>query len=468
MDEARLEPPRVPNARCRAACRAAKGIDLQFEEAENGCKKIASKARSVMVKKVQVVYYLTRNGVLEHPHFLEVSHCADNPLCLHHVLEKLAVLRGRAMPSRYSWSCKRSYKNGYVWNDLSENDVIWSSTQAAECVLKGSELLITGPGLAQERAVLPQLQSSYENPKHDRMSVRHQMKLNQTSHDQSDEEPEEEDENESKECNESEKTTSCTGSITTPSSGCSQGASITDELNSGQNSHSPPGTISSDDNLTHSVSLQVPKDHQQGKPYSSKKFEHGDSSPIVPFNRNKNSSTTSSFLLQLIACGGGSVVSTKSRKPISMPCLKQQLSHPHRGLSYTKYSSEDDDHMIIKYMSENPRFGNLQSEEKEFFSGSIVEVMNSKKSDDNGEAVVSEPVLKKSSSYNEGRSSKARLGSETATAEEAGNTKAESTATARGQKGKKEKLAVKVKCIPRKKHHTHNSSSRQDIAKQQK
>lgn len=34
----------------------------------------------------------------------------------------------------------RSYKNGYVWNDLAENDVIYPA-EGFEYVLKGSELV---------------------------------------------------------------------------------------------------------------------------------------------------------------------------------------------------------------------------------------------------------------------------------------------------------------------------------------
>lgn len=34
----------------------------------------------------------------------------------------------------------RSYKNGYVWNDLAENDIIYPA-EGAEYVLKGSELI---------------------------------------------------------------------------------------------------------------------------------------------------------------------------------------------------------------------------------------------------------------------------------------------------------------------------------------
>ncbi|MCI34924.1 protein UPSTREAM OF FLC-like, partial [Trifolium medium] len=57
-------------------------------------------------------------------------------------------------------------------------------------------------------------------------------------------------------------------------------------------------------------------------------------------------------------------------------------------------------------VSENPRLlGNLQSEEKEYFSGSIVESMKA-----NRVAFQTEPVLKKSNSYNEERRS--RLGME--------------------------------------------------------
>ena len=52
---------------------------------------------------------------------------------------------------------------------------------------------------------------------------------------------------------------------------------------------------------------------------------------------------------------------------------------------------------MIKFMSENPRFGNLQAEEKEYFSGSLVE---SRKENRVHSEVV---VFKKSNSYNEER-----------------------------------------------------------------
>ncbi|KAB2073741.1 hypothetical protein ES319_A07G105000v1 [Gossypium barbadense] len=91
-------------------------------------------------KKVSVVYYLSRNGQLEHPHFMEVPLSSHHGLYLKDVINRLNLLRGKGMASLYSWSCKRSYKNGFVWHDLAENDFIYPS-HGQEYVLKGSEVL---------------------------------------------------------------------------------------------------------------------------------------------------------------------------------------------------------------------------------------------------------------------------------------------------------------------------------------
>ncbi|KAK6144320.1 hypothetical protein DH2020_021140 [Rehmannia glutinosa] len=90
-------------------------------------------------QKVPVVYYLCRNRQLEHPHFMEVPLSSPDGLYLRDVIERLNVLRGRGMASMYSWSCKRSYKNGFVWHDLCNDDLILPA-HGNEYVLKGSEL----------------------------------------------------------------------------------------------------------------------------------------------------------------------------------------------------------------------------------------------------------------------------------------------------------------------------------------
>ncbi|KAJ3689345.1 hypothetical protein LUZ61_018509 [Rhynchospora tenuis] len=98
-------------------------------------------------KKVPVVYYLCRNRHLEHPHFMEVPLSSSDGLYLRDVINRLNALRGKGMAALYSWSCKRSYKNGFVWHDLSEDDLVLPA-HGNEYILKGSELLDQSP---QER-----------------------------------------------------------------------------------------------------------------------------------------------------------------------------------------------------------------------------------------------------------------------------------------------------------------------------
>ncbi|CAD5177332.1 unnamed protein product [Musa acuminata subsp. malaccensis] len=102
-----------------------------------------ARARATTGRRAAVVYYLSRNGHLEHPHFMEVPVSSSEGLFLRDVVDRLRVLRGPAMAGLYSWSSKRSYKNGYVWHDLSEGDFI-HPVHGNEYVLKGTELLHLG------------------------------------------------------------------------------------------------------------------------------------------------------------------------------------------------------------------------------------------------------------------------------------------------------------------------------------
>ncbi|XP_021724392.1 protein UPSTREAM OF FLC-like [Chenopodium quinoa] len=94
----------------------------------------------VQNRKVPVVYYLCRNRQLEHPHFIEVPISSPEGLYLRDVIERLNNLRGRGMASMYSWSSKRSYKSGFVWHDLCEDDLILPA-HGDEYILKGSEII---------------------------------------------------------------------------------------------------------------------------------------------------------------------------------------------------------------------------------------------------------------------------------------------------------------------------------------
>ncbi|GMI68661.1 SOSEKI2 [Hibiscus trionum] len=337
------------------------------------------------IRKVQVVYYLTRNGQLEHPHYMEVTHLLNQPLCLRDVMERLIALRGKAMPSLYSWSCRRSYKNGYVWNDLADNDIIPPS-DGAEYVLKGSELIqgIKDDLLVAERIEQLQISNGVHNQtKHKSPTstlTRHRAPA--YGEQDFDEDEEKEDEYELDE----EKT--CYTSSTTPHSRCSRGVS-TDEI------EDPQKTVS-DSAQQHSSLLSTSSidKRNRSKNNTSIRFEDGE-----PFG-SESAASRSSVLLQLIACGNLAVNKAKNvgiMKQKNLVVKKEE--NVDRGVickcAVNKVVEDDE---MIKCMPENPRLGKLEANEKEYFSGSIVESINSEKR---------ESVLKKSNSYNEERRSKA-------------------------------------------------------------
>ncbi|XP_030471881.2 protein SOSEKI 5 isoform X1 [Syzygium oleosum] len=114
-------------------------------------------------RRVPVVYYLSRNGQLEQPHFMEVPLSSPEGLFLSDVINRLNLLRGKGMAAMYSWSSKRSYKNGFVWHDLAENDFIYPS-HGNEYVLKGSELL-ESPTPSSSSTARPLESVSFRSPK---------------------------------------------------------------------------------------------------------------------------------------------------------------------------------------------------------------------------------------------------------------------------------------------------------------
>ncbi|XVE83176.1 hypothetical protein DITRI_Ditri16bG0066800 [Diplodiscus trichospermus] len=378
------------------------------------------------IRKVEVVYYLTRNGLLEHPHYMEVTHLVNQPLRLRDVIERLTALRGKGMPSLYSWSCERSYKNGYVWNDLADNDIIPPS-DGAEYVLKGSELIESCSERLQQQQISnrvpnfqePSLHAKQKSPTFTLIRHRGAQEAERAAYEEQQFDEEEEEEYEL-----DEEKTSYTSS-TTSHSRCSRGVS-TDELEDKE----PQKTISQpahqDPSLVQTSAIPSVKQNIS-KNTTSKRFEDGD--PVAP----ESAASRNSLLLQLIACGNLAVSKAKN-----VPIMKQPIPNPnnvvkksenlHRGVLCKRAVNVAEDDQMITYMYENPRFGNLQAEE-EYFSGSIVESMNSE-----NRVVADQPVLRKSNSCNEERSCKAGPGLGETVEEE-----------------KNDKAAGKGKCIPRKK-----------------
>ncbi|XAR73345.1 hypothetical protein NMG60_11007282 [Bertholletia excelsa] len=396
-------------------------------------------------RKVQVVYYLSRNGHLEHPHYMEVTHLPHQPLRLKDVTDRLTVLRGQGMPSLYSWSCKRSYKNGYVWNDLAENDAIYPS-DGAEYVLKGSELIqgcTENFQQIQVRNRSQQLPGPIFHPKSMPLAPKRHSGLEEVENCQYEDNVVE---NEDDEGEEEEDKTSYTSSMTPLYSRCSRGVSTDDaELEKEQSRDSahknnPSTELTLGNSPPPSTTSSTISDKANESTNTSKRFEDGD--PLT----SDSALGRNSVLLQLISCGGSSSFRAKTEsqavkpQPSASTVARNSASSLHRGVvcksaaAAAKVVAEEEEQMI-RCMSENPRFGNMQAEEKEYFSGSIVE-----STADGKVEVEAAAGLKRSSSYNEERSCQGGLARE-AVEEEPRREKAS---------------AMKGKCIPRKK-----SSSKQ-------
>uniref|UniRef100_N1R1D2 SOSEKI DIX-like domain-containing protein n=1 Tax=Aegilops tauschii TaxID=37682 RepID=N1R1D2_AEGTA len=55
---------------------------------------------------------------------MEVALSSPDGLYLRDVIDRLDALRGKGMARMYSWASKRSYRNGFVWHDLADDDYV--------------------------------------------------------------------------------------------------------------------------------------------------------------------------------------------------------------------------------------------------------------------------------------------------------------------------------------------------------
>ncbi|CAL4973730.1 unnamed protein product [Urochloa decumbens] len=100
------------------------------------------------VRRINVVYFLSRGGRTDHPHLFRVNHLCRAGVRLRDVKRWLSELRGKDLPDNYSWSYKRKYKAGYVWQDLKDDDLI-TPVSDNEYVLKGCDVRGTPPPSVQ-------------------------------------------------------------------------------------------------------------------------------------------------------------------------------------------------------------------------------------------------------------------------------------------------------------------------------
>ncbi|XP_010510680.1 PREDICTED: protein UPSTREAM OF FLC-like [Camelina sativa] len=404
------------------------------------------------VKKVPIVYYLSKNRQLEHPHFMEVLMSSPNGLYLRDVIERLNVLRGRGMASMYSWSSKRSYRNGFVWHDLSEDDLILPA-HGNEYVLKGSELFdesnsdqfspIVNTASQNMKQIVVEPPSSRSNDDSSSSSSMNNGKGN-NKHCQEDDElsppalrsvssgvsPDSRDaKNSSSWClaeykvYKSEGLADASTQTDETVSGCgkkpietfSRGVSTDDD------GSSEPET--SENNLASEASCAAGKEMESAEisrnsvspPFSNSASSLGAKTDTLESLIRADVSKMNSFrileqedvrmpahsrlrasnmLMQLISCGS---ISVKDNNFGLVPTYKPKFGHSKFQSPFFSSSFMMGD---FDRLSETPSLMGLRLEEKEYFSGSLVETKLQKK-----DAVDCNASLKRSSSYNGDRAS---------------------------------------------------------------
>ncbi|XP_062186318.1 protein SOSEKI 1-like [Phragmites australis] len=101
------------------------------------------------VRLINVVCFLSRGGRTDHPHLFRVNHHnRAGGVRLRDVKRWLSELRGKDMPDNFSWSYKRKYKAGHVWQGLKDGDLI-TPVSDNEYVLKGCDVQGTPPPCVQ-------------------------------------------------------------------------------------------------------------------------------------------------------------------------------------------------------------------------------------------------------------------------------------------------------------------------------
>ncbi|KAA8549227.1 hypothetical protein F0562_000911 [Nyssa sinensis] len=349
---------------------------------------------------------------------MEVPLSSPEGLYLRDVINRLNFLRGKGMCSMYSWSSKRSYKNGFVWHDLAENDFIYPA-HGQEYVLKGSELL-EGTLITKSDETVSSC-SKKQPPDSRKSGVDSDFQVLPRRRNQSWSAI---DFHEYK-------------VYKSESSGESSGRAAANA-----------STQTDDKRRRRRALREVAEDEKEEKntePYQNQSTELGrdeispppsDSSPetleslmkadgrLVLCQGGVNDDPTvnnhpsgrlkaSSVLMQLISCGS---ISFKDCGPTY---LKDQgfslISHYKPRLPRGRGGSNQVEKDVEGALVENPSFGRrVKLEDKEYFSGSLIETRKDEF-----------PALKRSSSYNADRSSQLDL-------------------------GEKEIDGVRAKCIPRK------------------
>ncbi|RRT51887.1 hypothetical protein B296_00020520 [Ensete ventricosum] len=302
--------------------RRLSGRETSPDRARLGCSQQQQQRSLRPLRKVQIIYYLSRNGQLEHPHFIELPYLPNQQLRLRERFQHVAARsrRLKALPAPHKLHLE-------LEEDEEDEAELGVAEEGAEEVRGGKRNVDGARHSRRSGGVSTEEIERNDNPTTARSHHHHHVPTELPLDDSS-----------------------------------------------------PPSSTSSDKPPTHAPGCGT-----------SQRFEDADPAPEPGLTRN-------SVLLQLIACGsaalkGSSRTSGGTIKTATAACGGQRNTGLHRGLVTRLASRAAEEAEVVRCVQETPRFCHPLVEDKEYFSGSIVE----------GSRAPPEPSLKKSSSYNEER-----------------------------------------------------------------
>ncbi|CAO2166960.1 unnamed protein product [Urochloa humidicola] len=331
--------------------------------------------------RAAVVYYLSRNGHLEHPHFMEVALSCPDGLYLRDVIDRLDALRGKGMARMYSWASKRSYRNGFVWHDLADDDYI-HPVVGREYVLKGTERLHP-PALPvhDAAAVLSSSSSSQDTPtssSSDRWDAHaHRNNIASARRAGDDALAEYVVYKGEERAADAATQTEDGGRSGHPRRAHAKAAAAQEELSRAETS--PPTASTSPETLEALI--------------------RADGRVVATVSGAGGRARAPSVLMQLISCGSVSVRDARASPVMPRAHHQHHTHHHHRARPPRPPAAA----------SEAPSFRAKIVEDKEYFSGSIIETARRSTGDDVAQDMA---VLRRSSSYNADRVIKLELAKE--------------------------------------------------------
>ncbi|KAL6614196.1 hypothetical protein ACP70R_036466 [Stipagrostis hirtigluma subsp. patula] len=327
--------------------------------------------------RAAVVYYLSRNGHLEHPHFMEVALSSPDGLYLRDVIDRLDALRGKGMARMYSWASKRSYRNGFVWHDLADEDYI-HPVVGREYVLKGTERLQPVPLPLLDAAAAASSSTSSGSQETDTSSCSARW------------------EHGSRNAHRKKSASACGGTaelgeymVYKAEDGAADAATQTED---GGRARSRGHQRRAPDELSRA---ETSPPTASTSPETLEALIKSDGRVVAAVS-GSGRARASSVLMQLISCGSVSVKGGAHGSPV-LPCGHHRARPPRPPASAAVAAAE-----LTSYR------GKIV-EDKEYFSGSIVEMSKRSPADDASRDLA---VLRRSSSYNADRVIKLELAKE--------------------------------------------------------